>query len=198
MHQLMASTLDKVFAEIKSIQQTARETKKAKRPLWPMIILQTPKGWTGPKVVDGKKVEGSWRSHQVPLSEIGTNPSHLKLLESWMKSYKPEELFDSSGKLIPELAELAPAGNRRMGANPHANGGILLKNLKLPDFRTYALNIPEPGTVVAESTKIMGAFIRDVMKLNREQKNFRIMGPDEIASNRLDAVFEETNRMWMG
>jgi xylulose-5-phosphate/fructose-6-phosphate phosphoketolase len=198
LHRLMAETMDTVIAEIKSIQQSARDNKIAKRPLWPIIILRTPKGWTGPKVVDGKKVEGSWRSHQVPLSEIDTNPNHLKMLESWMKSYKPEELFDKSGKLISELAELAPAGNRRMGANPHANGGQLLKNLKLPDFRDYAIDVPEPGKVVAESTRIMGTFIRDVMQLNREQKNFRVMGPDEIASNRLDAVFEETGRMWMG
>jgi xylulose-5-phosphate/fructose-6-phosphate phosphoketolase len=198
MHRIMAATMDKVIAEIKSIQQTARKNKRAKRPLWPMIILRTPKGWTGPKTVDGKKVEGFWRSHQVPLSEIQTNPNHLKMLESWMKSYKPEELFDQSGKLIPELAELAPTGGRRMGANPHANGGILLKNLKMPEFRNYAVSVPKPGEVVAESIKAMGAFLRDVMKLNQEQKNFRIMGPDEIASNRLDAVFEETNRAWMG
>ncbi|MFB3895985.1 MAG: phosphoketolase [bacterium] len=198
MHQLMASTLDKVIAEIKSIQQTARKNKKANRPLWPMIILRSPKGWTGPKEVDGKKVEGFWRSHQVPLSEIQTNPSHLKMLEQWMKSYTPEKLFDQSGKLIPELAELVPAGTRRMGANPHANGGLLLKNLKMPEFRNYAVSVSKPGEKVAESIKAMGAFIRDIMKLNQEQKNFRVMGPDEIASNRLDAVFEVTNRVWMG
>ncbi len=163
-----------------------------------MIILRTPKGWTGPKVVDGLKTEGSWRSHQVPFSEMADKPGHIKLLEDWMKSYKPEELFDDSGKLISELAALAPGGERRMGANPHANGGLLLKGLKMPDFRDYAVEVPKPGRVNAESTRIMGNFLRDVMKLNMDARNFRIFGPDETASNRLGALFEVTDKAWMG
>lgn len=194
MHQLMAATLDVVFAEIKEIQQRAREKNSNERPRWPMIILQTPKGWTGIKEVDGKQVEGSWRSHQVPFTDFATNPSRLKLLEDWMKSYRPEELFDEQGKFKPELAELAPKGNRRMGANPHANGGILLKDLKMPDFRNYALSFTKPGTVEAESTRLLGGFLRDVMKLNMDSQNFRVMGPDETASNRLEALFEVTGR----
>ena len=198
MHRLMAETLDLVMAEIKKIQTDARENGMAKRPRWPMIILKSPKGWTGPKEVDGKKTEGFWRSHQVPFAELDKNPDHLKLLEEWMKSYKPEELFDQNGRLVPELADLAPKGDRRMGANPHANGGLLLKNLKLPDFREYAVDVPKPGQVVGEATRVMGRFLRDVMKLNSNQKNFRVMGPDEVASNRLTALFEVTNRAWMG
>jgi len=162
-----------------------------------MIILRTPKGWTGPKEVDGLKTEDSWRSHQVPLSEMATKPNHVRLLEEWMKSYKHEELFDENGKLISKLAELAPKGNRRMGANPHTNGGILLKDLKMPDFREYAVNVPKPGTVVGEATRVMGHFLRDVMKLNMNERNFRVMGPDETASNRLGALFEVTDRTWM-
>ena len=198
MHRLMAETLDEVITEIKDIQADARVKKNFNRPQWPMIILRTLKGWTGPKVVDGLKTEGTWRSHQVPFSEMADKPGHIKLLEDWMKSYKPEELFDDSGKLISELAALAPGGERRMGANPHANGGLLLKGLKMPDFRDYAVEVPKPGQVNAESTRIMGNFLRDVMKLNMDARNFRIFGPDETASNRLGALFEVTDKAWMG
>ncbi|MCX7918406.1 MAG: phosphoketolase family protein [bacterium] len=197
MHQLMAKTLDTIINELHAIQKKARITGNRFRPIWPMIILRTPKGWTGPKAVDGKQIEGTWRSHQVPLSNIASNPKNIKLLEKWMKSYQPQKLFDTTGKLRPELAKLAPIGSQRMSANPHANGGLLLKDLKLPDFKNYAVDVPSPGTVVAESTRIMGKFLRDVMKLNQETKNFRIFGPDETASNRLDSVFEVTNRTWM-
>jgi xylulose-5-phosphate/fructose-6-phosphate phosphoketolase len=198
MHPLMAKTLDTVIAEIQAIQNEARTGGVAKRPRWPMIILRTPKGWTGPKEVDGLKTEDSWRSHQVPITDMATHPDHVKLLETWMKSYKPEELFEEKGKLIAELAELAPKGNRRMGANPHANGGILLKDLKMPDFRDYAVDVTKPGKVSAEATRVLGRFLRDVMKLNMDQRNFRVMGPDETASNRLNALFEVTDRAWMG
>jgi len=197
MHELMASTLDGVFDEIRRIQSEARAGGIVRRPRWPMIILQTPKGWTGPKEVDGQKTEGSWRSHQVPFSEMAEKPAHVKLLAEWMRSYKPEDLFDERGTLKPELAELAPKRDRRMGANPHANGGLLLKDLRLPDFRDYGVDVPEPGTVTAESTRIMGQFLRDVMKRNAEQRNFRIMGPDETASNRLGAVVEASNKTWL-
>jgi xylulose-5-phosphate/fructose-6-phosphate phosphoketolase len=197
MHKKMAETLDTVVNEIKKIQGEARTRGNALLPKWPMIILRTPKGWTGPKTVDGKKTEGFWRSHQVPLAEMAKKPSHVKLLEKWMKSYKPKELFDVNGRLIPELAELAPTGDRRMGANPNANGGILLKDLKMPDFRDYAIKIPKPGQGFAEATRVMGEFLRDVMKLNNESRNFRVMGPDETASNRLTALFEATDRTWM-
>lgn len=193
MHQLMAATLDTIIAEIKEIQNDARTNGYSQRPQWPMIVLRTPKGWTGPKEVDGKKVEDYWRSHQVPLDQMASNPEHLKLLEDWMKSYKPEELFDENGTLIPELAELAPRGDRRMGANPHANGGLLLKDLKLPDFQDYAVEVSNPGTVVGEATRTMGYFLRDVIKLNPH--SFRLMGPDETASNRLTAVFDVTDRV---
>ena len=197
MHKLMAETLDTVVNEIKKIQAEARTKGRASLPKWPMIILRTPKGWTGPKKVDGKKTEGFWRSHQVPLAEMAKKPSHVKLLEKWMKSYKPRQLFDEKGRLIPELAELAPNGVRRMGANPHANGGILLKDLKMPDFLDYAIKIPKPGKVFGEATRVMGQFLRDVIRLNKESRNFRIMGPDETASNRLTALFEVTDRTWM-
>ncbi len=197
MHQLMARTLDTVIAEIKAIQNEARAKGVAKRPRWPMIILRTPKGWTGPKQVDGLKTEGFWRSHQVPFAEMATKPGHVKLLENWMKSYRPEELFDEKGRLNLELAELAPKGDRRMGANPHANGGLLLKDLKMPDFRDYAIDVPKPGQVLAEATRVLGCFLRDVMKLNMDQRHFRVMGPDETASNRLGALFEVTDRTWM-
>jgi xylulose-5-phosphate/fructose-6-phosphate phosphoketolase len=195
-HQLMAGALDRVIIEIKNIQNEVRGKGFKKRPAWPMIILCTPKGWTGPKVVDGLPVEGTWRAHQVPLSELATKPEHLKMLEEWMKSYKPEELFDRNGTLIPELDELAPKGERRMGANPHANGGALLRDLKMPDFRDYAVALPQPGTVVAEATRNTGAFIRDVMKLNWERRNFRVFGPDETASNRLTPLFDITDRVF--
>jgi len=198
MHQLMAATLDTAIGEIKAIQEKARTEGYSGRPQWPMIVMKTPKGWTGPKEVDGKKTEDYWRSHQVPLSEMASKPGHVQLLEDWMKSYKPEELFDEKGKLIPELAELAPKGSRRMGANPHANGGLLLRDLKMPEFEDYAVDVQKPGTVMAEATRVSGRFLRDVMTLNQENANFRIVGPDETASNRLDPVFEVTNRMWAG
>ena len=198
MHQLMADTLETIIAEIKTIQEEARSSGIASRPRWPMIILQTPKGWTGPKEVDGKKTEGTWRSHQVPLADMAAHPGHVKLLEKWMKSYRPKELFDDNGRLMPELRELPPQGGRRMGANQHANGGILLKNLKMPDFRDHAVDVPGPGQVSAEATRVLGRFLRDIMRLNMETRNFRVFGPDETASNRLDALFEVTGRTWMG
>jgi xylulose-5-phosphate/fructose-6-phosphate phosphoketolase len=196
MHQLMAETMDSVIAEIITLQQKARDKGVSERPRWPMIVLRSPKGWTGPKEVDGLKTEGYWRSHQVPFSEMAAKPDHVRLLETWMKGYKPEELFDEDGRLIPELAEQAPKGDRRMGANPHANGGLLLKGLKMPDFRNYAVQVSEPGKGSAEATRVMGHFLRDIMKLNRETRNFRVFGPDETASNRLGALFEVTDRAW--
>jgi xylulose-5-phosphate/fructose-6-phosphate phosphoketolase len=196
MHQKMAQTLDEIVAEIKAIQQDARTNGFSVRPHWPMIILRSPKGWTGPKEVDGKKVEGFWRAHQVPVGEMATNHEHIKILENWMKSYKAEELFDENGTLREVLQELAPKGIRRMGANPHANGGLLLRDLKMPDFRDYAVDVPQPGKVTAEATRIMGEFLRDVMKLNMETRNFRVFGPDETSSNRLDALFDVTDRVW--
>ena len=197
MHRLMAETLDTVTTRIRAIQEEARAAASPTRPRWPMIVLRTPKGWTGPKEVDGRKTEGSWRSHQVPLAELAAKPDHVGLLEEWMKSYRPEELFDETGRLVPELARLAPAGTRRMGANPHANGGLLLKDLRMPDFRDYALAVPRPGSTVGEATRVMGRFLRDVMGRNLESRNFRVFGPDETASNRLGAVFEVTGRAWM-
>jgi xylulose-5-phosphate/fructose-6-phosphate phosphoketolase len=196
MHQWMAATLDEVFTDVERIRQEARAD-GARRPRWPMIVLRTPKGWTGPKEVDGKKTEGSWRSHQVPLSGLAENPEHLRLLEEWMRRYRPEELFDEDGALRPELKALAPEGDRRMGANPHANGGLLLKELRLPDFRDYAVEAASPGAVTAEATRVMGTFLRDVMKLNLGPRNFRVFGPDETASNRLGALFDVTDRAWM-
>ncbi|HEX4073027.1 MAG TPA: phosphoketolase family protein [Planctomycetaceae bacterium] len=196
MHQLMGETLDTVVSEIKRIQTEARQGGSKGRPRWPMIVLKTPKGWTGPKVVDGQQVEGTYRSHQVPLSAPAKNPEHLRILESWLRSYKPQELFDKNGRLLPEVAELAPKGNRRMGANPHANGGILLRDLRLPSFADYAVNVPSPGAVFAEDTGTLGKFLRDVIKENDDQKNFRIFGPDETASNRLTAVLDATNKQW--
>ena len=197
MHQLMAGTLDTVIAEIRSIQHKARLQGVTERPVWPMIILRTPKGWTGPRVVDGKPVEDTWRAHQVPLAELAAKPEHLRLLEEWMKSYRAEELFDRGGKLIPSLAELAPKGERRMGANPRANGGLLLEDLVMPDFREYAVQVVKPGTANAEATRELGKFLRDVMRLNKEAKNFRVFGPDETASNRLDAIYEATDKILM-
>jgi len=196
MHQLMAAALEKVITEIRQIQDNARGKNDTVRPRWPMIVLNSPKGWTGPKVVDGLQIEGTFRSHQIPLLVDSEHPGHLKLLENWMKSYKPEELFDKSGRLVAELAELAPKGERRMGANPHANGGLLLRDLLMPDFRKYAVNVPSPGSVEASDAHMLGGFLRDVIKLNREERNFRIFGPDETLSNRLNAVFEATNRQW--
>ena len=194
-HQRMAKVLDDVVAKIKDIQSSAREHGFQKRPVWPMIILCTPKGWTGPREVDGLKIEGSFRSHQVPLAELDAKPEHLKMLEDWMKSYKPEELFDANGTLIRELAELAPGGERRMGTNPHANGGILLRDLRMPDFRSYAVPVQKPGIATAEATRVMGTFLRDVMKVNWEQRNLRVFGPDETVSNRLSPLFEVTARV---
>jgi xylulose-5-phosphate/fructose-6-phosphate phosphoketolase len=198
MHQLMAGTLDAVLAEIQTIQRETREHGFSERPRWPMIVLRSPKGWTGPKFVDGLPTENSFRSHQVPLGDLASKPEHLKMLEEWMRSYKPEELFDESGRLLPELAELAPQGERRMGANPHANGGLLLRDLQLPDFRDYAVDVPKPGTVEAEATRVMGSFLREVMKRSADSRNFRVMGPDETASNRLNALFEATDRVFTG
>jgi xylulose-5-phosphate/fructose-6-phosphate phosphoketolase len=194
MHQLMARTLDEITEEIAQIQRRAREDGVRERPRWPMIVLRTPKGWTGPKIVDGLPAEGSFRSHQVPLADLAAKPEHLAQLEAWMRSYRPEELFDEAGALREELAALAPRGPRRMGANPHANGGLLLRELELADFRSYAVDVPAPGASASEPTRVLGAFLRDVIERNGE--NFRLVGPDETASNRLSAVFETTNRAW--
>ena len=191
MHRQMAATLDAVVADIKKIQRAARTKGFTKRPRWPMIVLRSPKGWTGPKVVDGKQAEGTFRSHQVPMGDM-SRPGHVKLLEQWMKSYRPEELFDRTGQLFPELADLAPTGERRMSANPHANGGLLLHDLRLPDFRDYAVKVQKPGAVDGEATRVQGEFIRDVVKSNPH--NFRVFSPDETNSNRWGAVFEVTNR----
>jgi len=196
MHEAMAATLNQVVEEIQRIQRQARVNGNTTRPRWPMIVLKSPKGWTGPKWVDGLQIEGTFRAHQVPLAVDAAHPKHVKLLEEWLKSYRPEELFDERGRLKPELAELAPKGERRMGANPHANGGILLRDLVMPDFRDYAVKVPSPGSVEAADTHQLGVFLRDVAKLNQEHRNFRIFGPDETLSNRLNAVFEVTNRQW--
>jgi len=196
MHQRMAAVLDECITAIQQIQSQARSYNDATRPRWPMIVLKSPKGWTGPEMVDGLQIEGTFRAHQVPIAADAAHPAHLKLLEVWMKSYKAEELFDESGRLRPELAELAPTGNRRMGANPHANGGLLLRDLIMPDFRDYAVTVPAPGAAEAADTHVLGEFLRDVTKLNQEQRNFRIFGPDETLSNRLNAVFAVTNRQW--
>jgi xylulose-5-phosphate/fructose-6-phosphate phosphoketolase len=192
----MAATLEKAIEDIHRIQKNARGKNDNSRPRWPMIVLRSPKGWTGPKVVDGLQIEGTFRAHQVPLLVDPEHPDHVGMLENWMKSYKAEELFDEKGRLIPELAELAPKGDRRMGANPHANGGILLRDLRMPDFRLHAVNIASPGAVEAQDTLVLGSFLRDVVKLNEDQHNFRVFGPDETVSNLLSAVFEVTNRQW--
>ncbi len=197
MHQKMAATFDCIIEEIKNIQDKARVNNDTQRPQWPMIILRSPKGWTGPKEVDGNKTEGSWRSHQVPFSDTVDNPKHLKLLQTWLQSYHPEELFDDNGCLKEELRKLAPTGQQRMGMNPHANGGLLLKDLKIPDFRDYAVKVSKPGNSMMESTRVMGQLLRDVMKQNMHNRNFRVMGPDETASNRLSALFEVSQRTWM-
>ncbi len=196
MHQWMAGVLDETVQEIDRIQRAARQSGDGTRPRWPMIVLRTPKGWTGPKEVDGLPVEGTWRSHQVPIIEVRTNAAHRALLESWMKSYRPQELFGPDGSLLDELADLPPKGHRRMSANPHANGGGILRDLVLPDFRHYAVDVPKPGTTFSEATKVMGAFLRDVIRRNPE--TFRLFGPDETASNRLSAVFEATDRAFEG
>ena len=195
MHPKMAQTMETVVQEIRAIQKNARETGDVTRPQWPMIVLRSPKGWTGPKTVDGKKTEGSWRSHQVPIENMKT-PEHVAQLEAWMRSYKPEELFDDAGRLKPELAELAPTGNRRMGANPNANGGLLLRELPLPDFRAYAVPVEKPGTTVGESTRVLGSYLRDVMAATEDTRNFRVLAPDENNSNRLNAVLDATGRAW--
>ena len=194
MHKKMAETLDTVIEEIKNIQKEARENGKTERPVWPMIIFRSPKGWTGPKIVDGNEIEGTFRAHQVPMDM--SQPEHLKQLEDWLKSYHPEKLFDENGRLIPELEELAPTGERRMGANPHANGGLLMRDLRLPDFRDYGIDVPAPGATEAQDMIELGGFVRDIFKLNAESKNFRIFGPDETMSNRLGKVFEVTKRDW--
>src|ERR1700733_10603606 len=196
MHQLMAATLEKAIEEIRQIQNNARSKNDTTRPRWPMIVLKSPKGWTGPKVVDGLQIEGTFRAHQVPLLVNAQHPDHVKLLEDWMKSYKAEELFDENGRLRAELAELAPEGERRMGANPHANGGILLRDLKMPDFHDHGVNVSSPGAVEGEDTLVLGKFLRDVAKLNQDKRNFRVFGPDETLSNGLEALFQTTNRQW--
>jgi xylulose-5-phosphate/fructose-6-phosphate phosphoketolase len=196
MHQAMANVLDQAVAQIKRIQREARDQQNTTRPRWPMIVLRSPKGWTGPKVVDGLPNEGTFRSHQVPLADPRNNPAHLKQLESWLRSYQSEALFDANGTLRKDLAELTPVGNRRMGANPHANGGLLLHDLQMPDFTQYGLSVSTPGIMGPGDTFVLGAFLRDVIKLNADQKNFRIFGPDETLSNRLNAVFDVTNRQW--
>ena len=195
MHQKMAATLEHCVLEIQRIQQEARTSGKATRARWPMIVLRSPKGWTGPKEVDGHKVEGFWRAHQVPLASVRENPAHLKQLEDWLRSYRPEELFDETGKLFPELKALAPNGTRRMSANPHANGGVLRKPLSLPNFRDYAVKVEKFGHTAAENTRPLGRFLRDVMRQNME--NFRVFGPDETSSNKLDAIYEASKKLWL-
>lgn len=197
LHQQMARTMEQVFDEIADIQKKARSGAEVQRPRWPMIVMRTPKGWTGPKFVDGKKTEGSWRSHQVPLAGLASKPEHLKQLEEWMHSYRPEELFDDSGCLREDLRSLAPSGERRMSANPHANGGLLLRDLRLPDYEDYAVDVARPGSTTAEGTRVLGSWLRDVMRENSDASNFRVVGPDETASNRLTALFEVTDRDWM-
>lgn len=197
MHQIMAKTLNKVIRDIQIIQSNARNNNDTSRPHWPMIVFRSPKGWTGPKIVDGLQIEGTFRAHQVPLLMDAAHPDHLKQLEDWMKSYRPEELFDENGRFRAELAALAPKGNQRMGANPHANGGILLRDLRMPDFHDHAVKVPHPGAIEAEDTQVLGKFLRDVIKLNQEERNFRVFGPDETLSNLLGSVFEVTNRQWM-
>jgi xylulose-5-phosphate/fructose-6-phosphate phosphoketolase len=196
MHRLMATTLDTVFDEIRAIQATARGGGSEARPLWPMIILKTPKGWTGPKEVDGLKTEGFWRSHQVPFAEMAQKPGHVALLEQWMKSYRPQELFGEDGALRTEIAALAPRDERRMSANPHANGGLLMRDLELPDIADYAVSVDEPGAHQAEATAVMAQYLRDVLRNSAARRNFRVFGPDETASNRLSHVFEVTDRAW--
>jgi xylulose-5-phosphate/fructose-6-phosphate phosphoketolase len=197
MHQLMAAAMDQAVADIKKIQTDARKSGVRERPRWPMIVLRSPKGWTGPKEVDGKKTEDHWRSHQVPMGEMHESPGHMAILEKWMKSYRPQELFEADGRLKPELAALAPEGSRRMSANPHTNGGLLLKDLPLPDFRAYEVKIPKPGAVTAEATRVMGQFLRDTMKRSEKSRNFRLFSPDENNSNRWQDVLNVTERAWM-
>jgi len=198
MHQLMAATMDMVYADIQKIKKDANAAKTVSRPLYPMIIMETPKGWTGPKFVDNVQIEGTYRAHQVPLSGLADNPEHVKQLEEWMRSYKPEELFDDNGTLKSEYAELAPQGNRRMGANPHTNGGLLLTDLRLPDYRKYQVDVTAPGGKMVESTHVLGEYLRDIVSENDDRKNFRVVGPDETKSNRLGSIFEVTNKVFMG
>jgi xylulose-5-phosphate/fructose-6-phosphate phosphoketolase len=197
MHRQMAQIIDRALDRIEHIQRAARAGGKTDRPHWPIIVLRSPKGWTGPKEVDNKKVEGFWRAHQVPVDGVRTDPAHLAILESWMRGYQPETLFDAEGRLVPELQALAPVGVRRMGANPHANGGALKRKLELPDYRDHAVELPSAGSRTAEATRIMGGYLRDVIRLNAAARTFRLMGPDETSSNRLDDVFEATDRVWM-
>ena len=197
MHAAMAATLDQVAEQISAIQEDARINGNTQRPRWPMIVLASPKGWTGPKFIDGRAIEGTFRSHQVPLTDPATNPAHLEQLEAWLRSYRPQELFDERGRFRPELKALAPEGDRRMGANPHANGGMLLRDLRLPNFTDYAVDVPKPGTAGIGDTHVLGRFLRDIARMNAEQRNFRIFGPDETLSNGLEAVFEATNRQWL-
>src|SRR3989440_7619434 len=196
MHRLMADALDTVLGRIREIHEAARVKGNRSRPQWPMIVLESPKGWTGPKEIDGQRIEGTFRAHQVPLTDPRTNPAHLRQLESWLRSYRPQELFDEQGRLRAQLRALAPAGERRMSANPHANGGLLLQDLELPDFRAYAIEMPGPGAVQAEDTRVLGRYLRDVIRANATRRNFRIFGPDETISNRLTPVFEATARQW--
>jgi len=196
-HQLLAGALDRVCDDIAEIQRRARTDGVRDRPRWPCLVLRTPKGWTGPKTVDGEPVEGTWRAHQVPLSADAAHPEHVAQLEAWMRSYRPEELFDAGGRVDARVVALAPAGDRRMGSNPHANGGRLLRPLRLPDFRSYAVPVDRPGAVIGEATRVLGGYLRDVMAANADQRNFRVVGPDETASNRLDALFEVTGRAWL-
>ncbi len=198
MHQVMADAVDWAIAAIREIQSAARAGRSAVRPTWPMIVLVTPKGWTGPKVIDGHRVEGTFRSHQVPITGARTKPAHLAALEAWLQSYRPHDLFDGDGRLRPEIAAVAPKGPRRMAANPHANGGALLRALEMPDYRLHAVAVPAPGATDAEDTRVLGRFLRDVVSANAAFRNFRIFGPDETVSNRLDAVFEVTDRQWLG
>ncbi|MEP7298317.1 MAG: phosphoketolase family protein [Burkholderiales bacterium] len=196
MHEAMATAMDAAIEQIRAFQQDARIHGNRQRPRWPMIVLASPKGWTGPKVVDGKAIEGTFRAHQVPISDPATHPGHLELLEAWLESYRPQELFDARGRLMPELADLAPQGTRRMGANPHANGGLLLRDLRMPDFREHAVDVPAPGVRGIGDTHVLGKFLRDVATLNDAQRNFRVFGPDETLSNGLEALFEVTSRQW--
>ncbi|MBU1440713.1 MAG: phosphoketolase family protein, partial [Gammaproteobacteria bacterium] len=196
MHEAMAAALDVAVEQIRAIRQDARSVGRSERARWPMIVLRSPKGWTGPRIVDGRQIEGTSRAHQVPISDPATHPGHLALLDDWLRSYRPEELFDAQGRLKPELAELAPVGNRRMGANPHANGGALLRDLRLPDYRDYACEVPVPGSPGIGDTRVLGPFLRDVVKWNDTSRNFRMFGPDETLSNGLGALFEVTSRQW--
>src|SRR6202161_196442 len=195
-HQRLAAALDACVREIDDIQKSARQDGNKERPRWPMLILKTPKGWTGPKEVDGKPVEGTWRAHQVPFAELHEKPDHIKILDSWMRGYKPEELFDKNGTLVPELADLPPKGRRRMGMNPHANGGLLMQPLRTPSFREFAIDVNQPGEPTSEATRILGKYLREVMKCNLESKNFRVFGPDETASNRLEAIYDVSKKTW--